>query len=755
MKPEDNILPKFDVFVSYSSKEKAIADAVVAAHEGAGIRCWYTPRDIAPGADWAESITKAIHACSLMVLIFSKKANRSQRVIDEVNYAISQEKPLLPFRVETCNPTGALSLHLSSRHWLDAYESGWEAHIERLVKTVKINLKNTSDTIKISGGEAPAMLGGTIRGRGEKRDPLKIAGYLVGGLLVLSLLGILGWKSFGKVSESATPMPVKPTATDPVPTTAPTEGSPFTAALRGPISEDQFVLDPQVDGASSLTMSLFLTLTDYDIQNADVLPLAAESWSVSPDGRIYTFKLRSDIPWVQHTLGGDTNQVVDENGDPRFVTAADFVYAFRRSCDPGFTEGVFFGSSLIQGCLDVFEYEDPENIPLELFDAIGVEVVSDTELIIKLIDPSAVFLVTTSRFGATAVPSWAMEKYGEAWKNPGLMPTNGLFVIDEWVLGESIRLIRNELLPLEMQGGGNINTVELLIADDENEAYEMWLSNQIDYAFIPDAKLSAHLDQFPDQTFQGLEPLVFAVHFNTEHPPFDNVHLRRALSSGLNRAGFLHEILLDRGTPMSHYAPPGVFGAPPVNEVGVGDDQEFARSELTLAGYPQCQGLPKTNFFVSRFDKYAEGLARIWEQELECPEGTFNYSGLIWENWGKWGDGDLLIFGWINDIPDEEGWIGSLHCDGSFFKRSCNEIDDLILQVRNEISPSARIELYRQIEEAFFGIEGTFPIAPIYSPFRYIATHDWLYYVQSDYWGYDDFSRFSVDMDAKEAARGE
>lgn len=90
------MVQNFDVFVSYSSKDKAIADAVVAAVEGVGIRCWYAPRDIVSGADWADLITKAIHDCSIMVLISSKEDNRSQRVIDEVNYTIDQGKPLLP-----------------------------------------------------------------------------------------------------------------------------------------------------------------------------------------------------------------------------------------------------------------------------------------------------------------------------------------------------------------------------------------------------------------------------------------------------------------------------------------------------------------------------------------------------------------------------------------------------------------------------------------------------------------------------------
>ena len=760
MTQENSKEPNFDVFISYSSKEKAVADAVVAAHERAGIRCWYAPRDIAPGADWADSITKAIHDCSIMVLIFSKEANRSQRVIDEVNYAISQEKPLLPFRIESSNPTGALSLHLSSRHWLDAYDGSWEDHIERLVKSVKVNLENIGESIQISGGESTSIIGGTDPNLVNKKNPLKTIGYLVGGIVILSLLGVFGWNSFGNElfsgpPETATIAPVEltPTASNPEPT--PAELSPFTASLRGPIKGDQFVLDPQSDGASMLTISLFLTLTGYDINTTQVVPRAAESWTISPDGKIYTFKLRPDIPWVQHTLGGDTIQVVDDNGAPRFVTAADFEYALKRTCDPRFRLGYFFGTQLIQGCREALDYEDPENIPTELFDAIGIEVVSDTEMIIYLSDPSSLFLVITSRYGATAVPSWAMEKYGEAWKNPGLMPTNGLFVIDEWVLGESIRLIRNDLLPADMGGEGNIQTVDLVMADDDNDAYDMWLENEIDYAFIPDDRLSSHLDQYSGQTGQITQPYALSVYFNTEHPLYANIHLRRALSAGFNRAEFIQEVLQGRGVAMKHFSPPGVFGAPPVDEIGVGDDLEYAQAELALAGYPQCQGLPKINIYASRIDFIADEFALYWEEELGCPEGTLNYVGFFWEHQDEVKGSDLLILGYVSEYPDADGWLGFLYCDDALFPRSCDETDALILQARTEISANARKELYQQIEEAFFGVEGTFPVAPIYSPIQLIAKPDWFEYVQSDYYDYDAFSRFSVDMEAKEATLGE
>jgi hypothetical protein len=130
----------YDIFISYSSEDKSVADAVVAALEKRGIRCWYAPRDIEAGTDWGDSITHAISDSALMLLIFSKNSNRSKRVLDEIYYAISEGKTILPFRIENLDPSGAMRLHLSSRHWLDAYDPSWEVHINKLVDTAASNL---------------------------------------------------------------------------------------------------------------------------------------------------------------------------------------------------------------------------------------------------------------------------------------------------------------------------------------------------------------------------------------------------------------------------------------------------------------------------------------------------------------------------------------------------------------------------------------------------------------------------------------
>jgi len=129
-----------DVFVSYSKKDKDIANTIVAALEKNNIHCWYAPRDINPSDDWGKAISNAIQKSKIFLLIFSSNSNQSQHVLDELNFAISQEAAILPIRIENLKPDGALGLHLSSRQWLDAYDLPWESHIRKLIKSVSSNL---------------------------------------------------------------------------------------------------------------------------------------------------------------------------------------------------------------------------------------------------------------------------------------------------------------------------------------------------------------------------------------------------------------------------------------------------------------------------------------------------------------------------------------------------------------------------------------------------------------------------------------
>jgi hypothetical protein len=127
-----------DVFISYASSDKAVADAVCSQLESLHrIRCWIAPRDVTPGASWAESIIDALDESKIMVLIFSSNANASMQIEREVERAVHKGINIIPLRIENTIPTKTLEYFISAPHWLDALSVPLENHIEKLAASVK------------------------------------------------------------------------------------------------------------------------------------------------------------------------------------------------------------------------------------------------------------------------------------------------------------------------------------------------------------------------------------------------------------------------------------------------------------------------------------------------------------------------------------------------------------------------------------------------------------------------------------------
>ena len=108
-----------DIFISYSTKDKDTADAVCGFMEGRGLRCWYAPRDILPGADWADSIIKAIDGAKVMILIFTADSNVSKQVLREVDYAVHAGVTVVPLRLSDEQPKDSMRYYLAGAYWLD------------------------------------------------------------------------------------------------------------------------------------------------------------------------------------------------------------------------------------------------------------------------------------------------------------------------------------------------------------------------------------------------------------------------------------------------------------------------------------------------------------------------------------------------------------------------------------------------------------------------------------------------------------
>ncbi len=134
---DQNPAQPFDVFISYSSDDKLVADAVCAGLENTKIRCWIAPRDVLPGIPYAEAIIEGISNSLLMIVVFSESANSSQQVQREIERGVSKGLPIIPFRIEDVKPSKSMEYFLSAPHWLDALTKPLESHILRLAKVVQ------------------------------------------------------------------------------------------------------------------------------------------------------------------------------------------------------------------------------------------------------------------------------------------------------------------------------------------------------------------------------------------------------------------------------------------------------------------------------------------------------------------------------------------------------------------------------------------------------------------------------------------
>jgi photosystem II stability/assembly factor-like uncharacterized protein len=148
-----------DVFISHSAKDKVIADAVCAALESEGIRCWIAPRDVMPGMEWGGSIIDAIENARIMVLIFTANSNASPQIRREIERAANHEVVILPFRIEDILPDKSLEYFIGNVHWLDALTPPLEKHIERLVEPVKALLAQVNSRPRQSAPQPTAQSG--------------------------------------------------------------------------------------------------------------------------------------------------------------------------------------------------------------------------------------------------------------------------------------------------------------------------------------------------------------------------------------------------------------------------------------------------------------------------------------------------------------------------------------------------------------------------------------------------------------------
>ena len=252
-----------DAFISYSTHDKAAADATCAALEGSGIRCWIAPRDIVPGAEWGEAIIDGINGCRVVILIFSANANESPQIRREIERAVNKGLPIIPLRIQDIAPTRSLEYFIGTVHWLDALTPPLESHLRRLVETVKALLQIDPAPPRLA---APSVVSGVTAPRIGANGRTVIAAALAGLGLIAAAAGIWWFATAKAPPPQAAAVPAQPqsaatsppqTATPPQPQAAlpqPTQPQPPAPAAKAtvdPILVGTFAHDSVIDDYDS------------------------------------------------------------------------------------------------------------------------------------------------------------------------------------------------------------------------------------------------------------------------------------------------------------------------------------------------------------------------------------------------------------------------------------------------------------------------------------------------------------------------
>ena len=186
----------------------------------------------------------------------------------------------------------------------------------------------------------------------------------------------------------------------------------------------------------------FPAMTTFDEESREVVGGLAESWDISSDGLVYTFHLVKNVPWVHYNeASGAVEQIIDDSGAPRYVTAQDVIYGLTRALDPAVASpGSYILVPLIAGAAEF-------NAGTGSADALGLKAIDDSTLEITTPEAVGYALGIFGIIDARPTPKWAIDASGDAWTEPENINTYGPFALKEWVHDDHLTYVKNPFWP--------------------------------------------------------------------------------------------------------------------------------------------------------------------------------------------------------------------------------------------------------------------------------------------------------------------
>jgi oligopeptide transport system substrate-binding protein len=418
----------------------------------------------------------------------------------------------------------------------------------------------------------------------------------------------------------------------------------------------------------------------------EVIPGAAESWTMSPDGKTYRFTLRANGRW--------------SNGDP--VTADDFVFSLKRMINPE-TGARYAG--LFYPILNA-ERINKAAAGASL-DDLGVKALDARNLEITLERPTPYFLELLTHQLALPVHPASVAKFGRDFVRPENWVSNGAYVLRESVPNSHIRLDRNKAF--HDAAGVRIDTViyypssDLVAAARRFQAGELHLTTDISVDQIKQLREKLG-DQVRVAPYLGTYFLIL----NTAKRPFDDVRVRRALSLAIDREFIASTIWAGTMLPAYGVIPPhiGNYGEraeADFKNMSVLEREDEARSLLAAAGFGP--GVPlrlELRYNTTENNRSTMvAIADQWkavgvETTLVNTDNSTHFALLR-----SGGDFDVARYGWIGDYSDPQNFLSLFRSDNAGFNAGRYDnprFDALLNQAADEIDLGKRAAILREAD---------------------------------------------------------
>jgi len=444
----------------------------------------------------------------------------------------------------------------------------------------------------------------------------------------------------------------------------------------------------------TLLNDLFMGLTTFDVEGRPS-PGCAESWTVSGDGLLWTFRLRKGLTW--------------SDGVP--LTAADFVYSLRRLLDPATAASLAYFLYPIENAEAVNAGRMPP-------DALAVAAPDPLTLEIRLAQPFPFFAERLMYPTGFPVPRHALERFGDDWTKAGNMVSNGAFTLVDWKPQAHVRLARNPRFFAAASVA--LDEVVYYSGGDANTSYNRFRAGELDAINgFPGSELpwvKAHLG-----TQLRMSPLLSIVYlvFNVTAPPFDDVRVREALALAIDRELITGRVLRTGEVPSPSFVPAMVadYEPVPVPETGTPrlERLERARALLRAAGYADDRPLEITLRYISGADtkKVYVAVAALWQEigvrtRLHQAELKVHFADLRQANF------QVAQAGWFGESHPEHylGLLESGTGNVNYGRFADPAFDSSMAHAKTLADRNARLAALRAAEAHVIAL---YPVVPLYS----------------------------------------